>query len=115
MQPWEKFLPVVSHFFFWFKTMDTTFTPEELAALPHNSRGPALIGVSWALTGLATLFLALRIYCRHIGRRGLWWDDWTLIAAWVRGVVSLCQTFSASFKTVRIAKTRSWIAGGDCY
>ncbi|KAK3317964.1 putative integral membrane protein [Apodospora peruviana] len=60
-----------------------TFTPEELALLPHDDRGPALIATSWSLTCLATIFLGLRVYCKTIGRRGLWWDDWILIAAWV--------------------------------
>lgn len=33
----------------------------------------------------ASVFLALRIYCKFLarGRRGLWWDDWILVAAWV--------------------------------
>ncbi|KAK4444825.1 hypothetical protein QBC34DRAFT_498002 [Podospora aff. communis PSN243] len=58
-------------------------TPEELAALPHDDRGPALVATSWSLTCLAAIFLGLRVYCKMIRHRFLWWDDWILIAAWV--------------------------------
>ncbi|KAG7284921.1 hypothetical protein NEMBOFW57_009536 [Staphylotrichum longicolle] len=49
---------------------------------PHDDRGPMLLGVSWGLTALASAFLGLRLYCKLNIRRGLWWDDWILIAAW---------------------------------
>jgi len=32
----------------------------------------------------ASIFLGLRLRCKYVGKRSLWWDDWTLIAAWVR-------------------------------
>ncbi|KAK4031333.1 hypothetical protein C8A01DRAFT_51553 [Parachaetomium inaequale] len=41
-----------------------------------------LVSVSWGLTALASAFLGLRLYCKLNIRRGLWWDDWILIAAW---------------------------------
>jgi len=65
------------------------FTAEQLALLPHDDRGPALVATSWCLTGFASVFLALRIYCKFLarGRRGLWWDDWILIAAWALLVI----------------------------
>ncbi|KAK3327026.1 hypothetical protein B0T19DRAFT_151020 [Cercophora scortea] len=50
--------------------------------LDHSSAGPELLGVTWALLVAAAAFLGLRIYCKRIGRRGLWWDDWLLIASW---------------------------------
>jgi len=53
------------------------------AALSHEDRGPLLLGVSWGLTGLATVFLALRLYCKYLSKRRLWCDDYILIAAWV--------------------------------
>ncbi|ORY58496.1 uncharacterized protein BCR38DRAFT_500261 [Pseudomassariella vexata] len=37
----------------------------------------------WCLTIVATLFLGLRIWCRLIRNRGLWWDDYFFIIAWV--------------------------------
>lgn len=68
------------------------YTPEQLANLPHDDRGPALITTTWVLTSVASVFLALRLYCKHIGRKKLWWDDWTLIAAWVRHLGS-CRNY----------------------
>lgn len=51
--------------------------------LPHEDLGLQLNLVFWLLTSLATVFLALRLYCKfHRGRR-LWWDDYFLIASWV--------------------------------
>lgn len=63
---------------------DPQLTPEQLAQLPHDDRGPAVLAVHWSLTAVATIFLALRVYCKRITGRRLWWDDWILIAAWVR-------------------------------
>ena len=55
--------------------------------LPHDNYGPWFNGVVWMLTGIAAIFLALRLYCKHIRRKALWWDDYVLIAAFV-GVLS---------------------------
>jgi hypothetical protein len=63
-------------------------TPEEMALLPHDDQGPHLVASTWVLVGLATVFLALRVYCKfHRGSR-LWWDDYVLVAAWVCLVAS---------------------------
>jgi hypothetical protein len=35
------------------------------------------------LTGLAAVFLGLRLYCKRIRQNKLWWDDYILIAAFV--------------------------------
>ncbi|KAK5651124.1 hypothetical protein OQA88_13263 [Cercophora sp. LCS_1] len=67
----------------------SSYTPEELALLPHDSLGPTLLATSWSLTALATLFLGLRGYCKISRHRGLWWDDWVLVAAWVTLVVDV--------------------------
>jgi hypothetical protein len=61
-----------------------TVTPDQLAFLPHDNAGPKLNGVIWSLTALSGLVLGLRVYCRLSRRKGLWWDDGFLIAAWVR-------------------------------
>jgi hypothetical protein len=45
--------------------------------------GPHLNIANWTLTGMALAFLALRVYCKSIQGRGLWWDDHFLIASWV--------------------------------
>ncbi|OTB04629.1 hypothetical protein M426DRAFT_261904 [Hypoxylon sp. CI-4A] len=39
--------------------------------------------VTWVLIGLATTFLILRLFCKLKRGRGLWWDDWILIASWL--------------------------------
>jgi hypothetical protein len=49
----------------------------------HKNHGPYLLRVVWALAGLSTLFLGLRVYCKLSRSRRLWWDDYILIAAWV--------------------------------
>lgn len=59
-------------------------TPEQFAALPHDNAGTKLVAVIWTLTALSGLILGLRVYCRLERRKGLWWDDAFLIAAWVR-------------------------------
>lgn len=59
-------------------------TPEQLASLPHDNAGPKLNAIIWSLTAISGIVLGLRIYCRLLRRKGLWWDDVFLIAAWVR-------------------------------
>jgi hypothetical protein len=51
---------------------------------PHNTYGPRLNIAIWFLTGVAAIFLGLRLYCKRIRRNKLWWDDYVLIAAFVR-------------------------------
>jgi len=58
--------------------------PEALAYLPHDDRGPVIVGSVWLMIGVASIFLGLRLFCKHVGRRALWWDDWILIVSWVR-------------------------------
>lgn len=38
----------------------------------------------WLLAGLALVFLVLRLWSKFLRRRKLWWDDYLLVAAWVR-------------------------------
>ncbi|KAI0843255.1 hypothetical protein F5Y06DRAFT_254422 [Hypoxylon sp. FL0890] len=54
--------------------MNDTHTP---------SAGHWVNAVIWVLISLATTFLGLRVFCKHKRGRGLWWDDWILIASWV--------------------------------
>jgi hypothetical protein len=49
-----------------------------------NNLGPYLNRVIWSLAALSSLFLGLRVYCKFLRRRQLWWDDHVLIASWVR-------------------------------
>lgn len=43
-----------------------------------------LEGAIWSLTILSTIFVALRVYAKIFWKRALLWDDWFLIASWVR-------------------------------
>jgi len=42
-----------------------------------------LLGVGWMFVTVSAIIMALRIYCKLIGSRRLWWDDYVLIASWV--------------------------------
>ncbi|KAJ2990454.1 hypothetical protein NUW58_g2940 [Xylaria curta] len=48
--------------------------------------GVVLNAVNWTFTSLAAVFLSLRVYCKISRGRGLWWDDYILIAAFVTAV-----------------------------
>ena len=48
--------------------------------------GPQVNFTIWLLTALSAAFLALRVYCKFLRHRGLWWDDHILIASWVSGL-----------------------------
>ncbi|KAI0131488.1 hypothetical protein F4814DRAFT_437939 [Daldinia grandis] len=63
-----------------------TFTP---------GAGHWVDAVIWALISLSTVFLGLRVFYKSKRSRGLWWDDWVLIASWVvliasGALISLC-------------------------
>ncbi|KAH8888517.1 hypothetical protein GQ53DRAFT_724516 [Thozetella sp. PMI_491] len=45
--------------------------------------GPQVNFTIWFLTALSGLFLALRVYCKFLRHRGLWWDDHVLIVSWI--------------------------------
>lgn len=58
------------------------FVPWEFdPSMPDN--GPMVNTAVWCLFGAATIFIALRLYCKFSKHRGLWWDDHVLIASWV--------------------------------
>ncbi|KAJ8123866.1 hypothetical protein ONZ43_g281 [Nemania bipapillata] len=44
-------------------------------------RGPAIIGVTWTLTTLASAFVAARMYIRSRPPSRVGWDDWTIVLA----------------------------------
>lgn len=51
--------------------------------LPHDNLGPQFNVAIWVLTGAAAVFLALRVYCKLIRGKKLWWDDYVLIASFI--------------------------------
>lgn len=44
---------------------------------------PRVYAIIWSLWALTTVFIALRLYCRSVRLKKLWWDDWLLIAAYL--------------------------------
>ncbi len=64
--------------------MPPPLTPEQYAALPHDNAGPKLNAIIWTLNAVSGVFLGLRLYCKIVRIKGLWWDDIFLAAAWVR-------------------------------
>jgi len=60
--------------------------------LPHEDHGPTLNTVFWTLTSVSFLFMSLRLWCKHLRGRYLWWDDYVLIASWIALCVSAATT-----------------------
>lgn len=54
---------------------------------PSTDFGPQINLVIWLLTALSSAFLAMRVYCKFLRHRGLWWDDYLLIGSWVSAPV----------------------------
>lgn len=48
-----------------------------------ESMAPLIRIVCWFLVSISGLFLSLRLYCKYLQSRGLWWDDHVLVMAWV--------------------------------
>jgi hypothetical protein len=55
---------------------------DEGSSNQHNE-APATLGTIWPLIVMAALFIWLRIYCKFRRHRGLWWDDYALVASWI--------------------------------
>lgn len=47
-------------------------------------RGPVIMGVTWALTGVSLIIVSTRVYFRWKRPRTLAWDDAFIVAAMVR-------------------------------
>ncbi|KAK5662132.1 hypothetical protein OQA88_8037 [Cercophora sp. LCS_1] len=65
------------------------FTPSPSPSPPppprpsNETTAPLMQTVIWTLVGVSALFLALRLYCKHLAHRCLWYDDHVLVAAWL--------------------------------
>ncbi|KAI1267969.1 hypothetical protein F5Y18DRAFT_275663 [Xylariaceae sp. FL1019] len=60
--------------------------------LPQDDFGPQIETCTWALATLALFWLGLRVYCKTRKHRGLWWDDYVLIASWICVVAANAAT-----------------------
>ncbi|KAK3988972.1 hypothetical protein QBC44DRAFT_397239 [Cladorrhinum sp. PSN332] len=69
-------------------------TSGDPSLLPHDDAGPDVVAVAWALWTFAAAFLSVRIYCKHVSGRGLWWDDRFLLAAQFMHLIS-CALISS--------------------
>ncbi|KAL1893748.1 hypothetical protein Sste5346_006251 [Sporothrix stenoceras] len=58
-------------------------TSASAAGLPHDNYGPQLVVLSCTLVLASSLFLVLRILLKINHHRGLWWDDFLLVASWI--------------------------------
>ncbi|KAK3363249.1 hypothetical protein B0T25DRAFT_33881 [Lasiosphaeria hispida] len=67
--------------------MGTHFVP-----LSKNPQGVLIEGVLWTLIVLSGSCLGLRIYCKFLRRRRLWWDDYFIIMAWIMLLISCIAT-----------------------
>ncbi|KAA8635303.1 hypothetical protein SMACR_01590 [Sordaria macrospora] len=47
-----------------------------------NPQGAKLLAIFWSVQAACTAFVGLRLYCKVIRGRSLWWDDHLLIIAW---------------------------------
>ncbi|KAK4159550.1 hypothetical protein QBC43DRAFT_373786 [Cladorrhinum sp. PSN259] len=57
--------------------------PDDPSKVSHTGAGPQVNAVQWTLFIVATVVLALRLYAKKmLGSRGLWWDDYIIIAAY---------------------------------
>jgi hypothetical protein len=61
---------------------------------PSTDFGPQINLAIWFLTAVSSAFLALRVYCKFLRHRGLWWDDYLLIGSWVSTPVFACSPIS---------------------
>lgn len=50
---------------------------------PIPDKGPQAIIATWSLVAAATVFVALRFYCKLLKHKPLWWDDFFMAISWV--------------------------------
>ena len=62
---------------------------ENLKDLPtcEENRGPSLLVLSWTLTALAIVTVALRVWFRRKLSHGISWDDYFIVASLVGSIV----------------------------
>lgn len=51
--------------------------------------GSYINAIGWLLLSLAGIVVGARIWAKISARKGLWWDDYIVIAAWVSITMSL--------------------------
>lgn len=59
-----------------------------------QDRGPSLLAIQIVMMALATTAVLLRFIARRMGP-GVWWDDWTILAA-LACILSVSKTYEAA-------------------
>lgn len=72
--------------------------------------GPMILAVCWSMTGVAALFLGMRVYVKLITQRRLWWDDHLLVASWFM-LVAFSSTITYG-TTIGVGQHFSDLKGG---
>ncbi|KAH7303322.1 hypothetical protein B0I35DRAFT_498578 [Stachybotrys elegans] len=65
---------------------------------PNN--GPRVNIAVWSLFALSSIFIALRLFCKFKRHRGLWWDNYVLVASWIfflAGTIQLSVNIAYGF------------------
>ncbi|KAJ0106935.1 hypothetical protein J7T55_011030 [Diaporthe amygdali] len=70
----------------------TIITDEARSRAPISSE--TVIGVSVLFLSLATIFTGTRLYTRFTVYQQFWWDDWSMLVAWM-GTIVLCTLLTA--------------------
>lgn len=65
------------------------FTPEELAALRADNRGPLCRNIVIAFTVLSFVSVCLRLFTR-ITYHKTGWEDWTIVVSMVGWLITVC-------------------------
>jgi hypothetical protein len=63
---------------------NTTDSPTAVMPVFDNDPATVVISAMWSMLAVSSVFLAMRVYCRAFRTRAMWWDDYLLIAGWVR-------------------------------
>jgi hypothetical protein len=83
--------------------MSNTITGSDPNADPHETTGRRLDVAILVLALVPAVFVALRFYVKIFRRKGLWWDDWILLVAWVRRSLQSWTTVHGTWPLVSLA------------
>lgn len=76
----------------------------------YNPAGQVYAGL-WCLWAGATMFLAMRVWCKVTRRHGLWYDDYILILSWVSNHNPIPPSWCCQCHAIN--KPRSYIKPAD--
>ncbi|KAK3681769.1 hypothetical protein B0T22DRAFT_445374 [Podospora appendiculata] len=57
--------------------------------MDNDDQGQRILVTIWILTGLSGLFLLVRLFCKLMTKRLLWWDDHVLALSWIMLLTSV--------------------------